>query len=270
METENKKIIPIIAIAVLFIMTALFFATWWFTRDKPLLITIAYYVVIMIILGIILMIVLLVIWLFKTKRKDMLWIAKQRIIKACESCPPNHEQKLYLRGESLLESRFVGFVQGICQVSGSPLRKITRDKDTGIEKLDKYKDSISENLFIIAFKKANGFISSFLSPTELIIGTKEDFSNFNGDIIYIYDMCFAPKLYDMLIPSKHYKHTHLLDEPVKDLIYRYNLQENLVETREIASAYLSISPEYQKQKASSHAQELGLLRAQLNNQGNQK
>jgi len=259
METENKKVIPIIGLGILVLMAVLFFIVWWFTRDQHIIYTITYYVVILMIFGFIGLIIGLVIWFLKPKRKDMLWIAKQRIIKACQSSQPDFVQKLMLLGNNIIETRFIGYVNGICRIKSNSIKQITKDVN-GIELLKKIKDD--EELFIIAFKKMNGFISGFLSPVELVIGTRDDFTDFNKDTLYIKDICFAPKLYDLLIPSKHFSNTHIIDEPVKELVYRYNLQENLIEMREIASAFLAISPEYQKQKTMSQAQEMGIVNNQ--------
>lgn len=257
METENKGKIPFLLLGGAVMAALLFFIVWGFNRGKPISVIIIYYFGVLTVFGIFAGIVSLIMWFLKPQRKDMVWIAKQRIIAACKSCRPLYKQELRFRGESELETRFIGFIHGICRIRSEELRYIEREEVTGTEHLEKSSDS--KDMYLIAFKKGTGLIASILFPVEVVIGTKDDFTNLNMDTVYIKDICFAPKMYDLLVPAKHYKDTHLLDEPIKNLIYRYGLQENLVEFREIAADYLAISPQYQKARNMSKAQEFGIM-----------
>lgn len=257
METENKSKLPIITVGLGIMAVLLFLVVWGINRSKPMIIVFMYYWIALIVIGIILVIIWLVIFFIKPQRKDMVWINKQRIIAACKSRPPTFKQVISFRGETELEQRFIGYVIGMCRLTSEPKKEIVVDEYTQSENLKPVE--AEQELWCVAFRKGSGLISSLILPVEVIIAPRDDFTDLNMDVIYVKDSCFAPKLYDLLMPAKNFKETHLMDEPVKNLIYRYVLQENLVEIREIAADYLAISPQYQKARSLSRAQEFGMM-----------
>ena len=277
MVTENPSKTPIFILIIVIIIGILFGLVWYFTRKKPFTTTLTYFFIGLIVLLLIGLIFTAIFWLFKKHRTDMIHINRQRIIEACRLFPPDKPQNLVMRGNTELESRYIGRVTGICRAFTKPAIYKEADKD---KKPIVIRPALP--ITFISFKKAGGILS-FLSTENIFVGFGEaeynlgiketdknnkviwktkrvkqtaDYSHLSGDTIYLMGMTFCPSQYGMYFLDKRYNDTNLIDESVKEMIYRYTLQELLKEEIEIVESAIAISPEHQKQMERSAVQEI--------------
>jgi len=253
-ESENPRKFPIFWMGV-FVLLAFIFVImwWWFSRRGVRFIKILTYFVwvafAVLILG---AVIFLVLWLLRRQRVDMIHIMKQRIVKACQLCPPKSTQQLWFMGGTELEHRYIGDVIGIAKAKSEPIVKITKDKKTDKEIVNQLKSPM--DLTFIAFKRPVPFPLSLFNSPKLYCGLTwenngkkySDFTHLSSHVIYLKGMTFAPEMYGIYFLSHHFKDTFMVDEVVKELIYRYSIQDNLSEFKNIADDLLGISPQHRK------------------------
>jgi len=253
-ETENPRKMPYFWMFLAFLLFGVFIFMWWFLSKKniPFSRVLLYFIIVAVVICVLIAIVFLALWLFRKQRTDMIHITKQRIIKACELCPPKSKQTLWFMGGTQLETRFIGNVIGIAKAKTEPIFQIVKDKKTDKEHAEKVRDAM--DLTFIAFKKPVPFPLSLFTSADLFLGLGwedkgvkySDFTHLSANIVYLNGMTFAPQLFGMFFLSQHFTHTFMMDEVISQLIYRYTLQDNLSEIKNIVDETLGISPQHRK------------------------
>jgi hypothetical protein len=179
----------------------------------------------------------------------MLHIAKQRIIKACELHRLAYRQEFRSRGSAKdnISWSTLGYITGICIMKTNPKHKIIEEEDemTGYKIKKKEVIEESKDLFILSFNKGSPFPLSLFDDTQLFFGYSTDISNPSAGVVYANGI-LAPQIFGIFFLANHFEKTYMIDESIKDLIYRYMLQENLSEIKNIVDDAIAISPEHQK------------------------
>ncbi len=192
-------------------------------------------------------VVYVVIWLFQTKKIDLVAVHKDNIIGACKLNQHPFRQKLYMQAYGDNWSvRYVGDIVGSCMIKGAP-KRLEETPEGEERKLVNAPDVKSyDNLLFIAFQR--GMFDRIFGKPEVVMGTLDDFTNLSGDIVYLRGMTFAPKLYDILFLSHHWESRHLIDETITSNIYRYTIQENLKELATMMEDAIDASPAHKKKQ----------------------
>jgi len=248
-ETPNSRKMPIfyILIFVVFLLWFGFCTFLYFVKGLSLALTVF---LIGLFVGLLLsLIVFIIFWLFKKHRIDMLHIAKQRIVKACELHRLPHKQEFRSRGSAVdnISWSVLGYITGICIMKTNPKFKIIEEEDevTGYKIKKKELLEESKDLIIISFNQGKPFPLSLFDDTQLFLGYPTDLSNPSAAVVYANGI-LAPEILGVYFLAKHFEKTYMIDESLKDLVYRYMLQENLSEIKNIVDDAIAISPEHQK------------------------
>lgn len=167
---------------------------------------------------------------------------------------PETKQLLYFRGDGSTElgSKKIGYILGISRILvEKSFNTFTKDKKGNtIIKKDKKGKPITEIKVIpedcIVYKRSLTPILSWLEEKKIVRVLQHERSSLSGDVVYLYDGCFAPELYGFSYLSKRFLDTETIDQSVAKAIYRYQLQDNLKELKVITSESIAISPHHQK------------------------
>jgi len=248
-ETENKRKMPIfyIGIFILLILWGVFCGLIWWKKNLQtavIVFLIGIFIVIFIAIA-----VFVFFWLFKKHRVDMIHVAKQRITASAELHKMPYKQEFRSRGsiKDNISWSPIGVIKGICLMKTKEKYKMVEEIDPLTEYKIKKKEKIedSQDLMIIAFNKGMPFPLSIFDETQLFFGYPEDVSNPSGIVVYANGI-LAPQVFGIFFLSKHFEKTYMIDESMKELIYRYVLQDNLSEIKNIVDDAIAISPEHQK------------------------
>lgn len=252
-ESENPRKFPIFWIGLFVLLGMIFVIMWWWLsrRGIKFIKILTYFVWVAFAVLILGAIIFLVLWLLRKQRVDMIHIMKQRIVKACQLCPPKERQQIWFKGSDDLEHRYIGEVVGVAKAKSEPIYEKIIDKE-GEESSKQIKDPM--DITFIAFKRPVPFPLSLFNTPKIYCGltwtnngkTYSDFSHLSANVVYLRGMTFAPELYGIYFLSHHFKDTFMIDEVVKELIYRYGIQDNLSEFKNIVDDALGISPAHQK------------------------
>lgn len=253
-ESENPRKFPVFWIVIFLILAIIFFWLWLRFRKQGIIKVLFIFWWVIFAIAIIGLIVFVVVWLLKKHRIDMIRVTKQRIVKACQLCPPKQNQELWFIGSHELEHRYIGNVIGVAKAKSEPVFKEYEDKSSNppTKKMKQVKPSM--DLTFIAFKQPVPFPLSLFNIPKVFCGltwknngqTYSDFTHLSSNIIYLKGMTFAPELYGIYFLSQHFKDTFMVDEVISQLIYRYVLQDNLSEIKNIVDDALGISPTHRK------------------------
>lgn len=255
-EAENKSKFPLFWIMILVGIFMLFLLSYLFNHSKGFGTVLTWFFIYIFLFGILGLIIFAIIWLLKVHRIDMIHIFRERIIQAAKLNRPKVDQQLYMMGDHVLERRFIGHVEGICQIFTEPLKVLVDDKESDVEQKKIQSTGLINRITLITFRVSKGLLARLFSSTEIVACIDGDFTDLNGDIVYLRGMSFAPPLFGLLWLSKHYHDTNLIDETAKENINRYVMQELLKETMNIVNDGMAIHPQYQKEREKSLLQDL--------------
>lgn len=194
-----------------------------------------------------------VIWLFQTKKVDLVAVHKERVIKACRLNQVPYRQVLMMRSHGDdWASRILGNVVGMCIIKHAPLQEVTGEEYE--QKLEVTQETWKDLIFVTF--RPPGLINKLFNNNEVVGGTREDFSTLSGDSVYLNGMTFAPEIYSILFLSHHWEHRHIIDETIKGNIYRYTLEQNLKELSTMMEDAIDASPKHKKAQEVSNIQNL--------------
>jgi len=248
-ETENRRKMPVfyIGLFILLIIWTIFCGLLWWQKGMGT--AMAVFLIGIFVVMFIALAVFIFFWLFKKHRVDMIHVAKQRIIASAELHRMPYKQEFRSRGSAKDNISWspIGMVKGICLMKTKEKYKIVEEIDPQTEYKIKKKEQIeeSQDLLIIAFNKGFPFPLSIFDETQLFFGYSEDVSNPSGIVVYANGI-LAPQVFGIFFLSKHFEETYMIDESIKELIYRYLLQDNLSEIKNIVDDAIAISPEHKK------------------------
>lgn len=194
-----------------------------------------------------------VIWLFQTKKIDLVAVHKERVVKACRLNQVPYLQLLKMRsyGDDWA-SRTLGTIVGMCVIKHAPMQIVEGE---GYEQDLEVAQDQWEDLIFVTFRPP-GFINKLFGNVEVVGGTKEDFSRLSGDTVFLNGMTFAPEIYNILFLSHHWEPRHIIDETIKGNIYRYTLEQNLKELSTMMEDAIDASPRHKKAQEVSNIQNL--------------
>ncbi len=231
--------------------------TFIFKGGAGLWSAIKWFFLIAIILGIIAALIFAAFWLFSKKKIDLVQVHKDRIIKACKLNAVPYKQKLAMRSQGDdWAGRTLGNVIGLCMIKHAPkMDKKGEDYDETLVVTQK----TWQDLIFIAFRPP-GILNNIFSITEVVGGTREDYSRLSGDTIYMNGMTFAPEIYNILFLSHHWEHRHIIDETISGNIYRYTIEQFLKELATMMEDAIDTSPRHKKEQEKANIQQFAVPR----------
>lgn len=191
-------------------------------------------------------IIMLVVWLFQTRRIDLVQVHKDRIVEACEMNPAPFSQTLAFRayGDDFA-TRTLGKVRGCCMIYAEDKKEevVTDDGDVKLE----HRQSKYARMIFVAYRP-KGLLNFLVGRDEVIGGIPQDFSSLTGEIIWLNGMTLSPPLYLIYFLSHHWENRAFIDETIKGNIYRYTLQEGLKDMATIVEDAVAVSPQHKKEQ----------------------
>lgn len=261
-------------------LVVLFLMTWYWNKGKPFAYTIRNFLYLLLFLAVIGLIVAGLIYIFKKTTLDMIHTMKMRVQQACEIGAFQTPKPLMLIGYQKeegvkmalqemakkglidikstalmqevmmpIESRYIGYVTGMCQVQTEPLYKDITDEDGNIIERELIRKPMKATL--LSYRSSLSAINKFFVEPQIFLCYDGDFSDLNGDVINLYDMAVTPSLYGFLVLARHYRDTNKIDEVAKELIQRYVTQENLKNLGSLLEASYAISEKYKNEREQS-------------------
>lgn len=195
-----------------------------------------------------------VIWLFQTKKVDLVAVHKERIVKACRLNQVPYIQMLKMKSHGDdWAGRTIGNIVGMCVIKHAPLQKVSGDGEYE-QKLEVTQEKWKDLIFVTF--RPPGLINKLFNNTEVVGGTREDYSTLSGDTVFLNGMTFAPEIYNILFLSHHWEHRHIIDETITGNIYRYTLEQNLKELSTMMEDAIDASPRHKKAQEVSNIQNL--------------
>ncbi len=237
--SENSKKWPIFIILLGGAFVLLFIFVLWKWGGSGLWIVLKYFLIFSVILAIFALIVAAFFWLFKKHKKEMVYIMRNAIIRSCKINKAQYKQELWLEGGKPFSARKVGDIIGFAMIK-SGLKKIHSASTGKLIELDKAKDVI-----FVTFANG-GKIAQFFGGVHVFVGIHpDDFANdLIAPMVRIKDDGFGltPRLFRMLWCSKHWHKRHIIEETMKDTIYRYIIEDNLNNIKTIIDKGVMVDP----------------------------
>jgi len=258
METENPRKLPVFWIIIGIIFVLIIALCVFLSFKLGFMKTMMIFIGIVWFFAILGLIIWAVVWLFSKQRSDMIHIFKQRVLVACRLFRPPYVQEVWIWGDSSnsIPSRRIGYSEGVCKIKTKPTFEVSKEKQKdGTIKEVKTITEQSQDLYLLAFNDGAGFPFSLFRDTLIFLGKREDISDFDGSKVFLYGV-LAPEVYGCLTLARHWEHTGVIDEPIKETIYRYVIQDFLKEIKNITDDALGISPEHQKRLERSNMESL--------------
>ena len=257
-ETENAKKMPIFWIFILIIFVLIIIMCVFLYFRLGLLKTMLIFIGLLWFFAIVGLIIWAVVWLLSKQRSDMIHIFKQRVNAACKLFRPPYVQEVWLWGDpkNSIPSRRIGYCSGVCKIKTHPVRRV--DKSTneyGVVIEDHVVVEEAKDLFFVSFNEGKSFPMSLFDEEKIFLGVREDISEFDGSKIFFYGV-LAPEIYGCFTLARHWERTNVVDEPIKETIYRYVIQDFLKEIKNITDDALAISPEHQKKLERSNMESI--------------
>lgn len=251
----------------------LFFLIWWKYSAQGLWTVIKYFLIGLTVLTIIVLIIIGIIILFRKKRVDMIEINKNAILSSALQTSPTTMKRLMFRGSKELEGYDIGYIKGFCRIKSEAVHNINEST--------KLKEVVfpEQDITFIVYKHLKSGLGAWFERYKIFCGLGElrdkenkviqtsDYTELNADIVYLNGTMFTPSMFGFLYLSKHYKKTWMIDESVKESIYRMLSQENLSELKEVIDDALAIGDKYKTEREFSMAKSMGLINQQKGNTG---
>lgn len=252
MMAENSRVKTVMIVSIGILAILIFGIVWLINRNKPFLNTILWYIVALMIFAVIGGIVWLVVWLFKKKRIDLLYVAKTQILETCEINKPDEKVPIYLydKKNTRLVGTFLGYTMiksadWIASIDPNNQEEVTFFKNMISVKPDK----VSEDyLYIIGFKTSRG-------RKEMLLVRPDDINNIDANPIYVYDQGLSPKLYEFHYLSKYYDIGNIVEMPIKGLMLKYTIEHNLREMVNVVDNAMDIDAQFRKDQERSNIEE---------------
>ena len=193
------------------------------------------------------------------EHKTLEKLKKQRITKSCTLNKPDYIQELWIWGnpDDQIPARRIGFVSGFCKIKTKPKYEMVESiqESSGRKIMTKIKERDSESLYFISFNHGKGFPMNLFEQDELFLGLRNDISSFDGARMILKGV-LSPEVFGCVTLAKHWDSNHIIDEPIKDTIFRYSMQDFLSELKNITDDALGISPEHQKRLEKSNMESI--------------